>query len=102
MGDKLAIALCMGSSCFARGNNLLLERLEDLIKERGWGDKVALSGLRCEDKCTQGPNIRIDGTLYQGLDDGVLLDLLEAKIGETTASSNRSSVRRSAGEAREE
>lgn len=93
MGDKLTIALCMGSSCFARGNNILLERLEDLIKERGWEERVALSGLRCEDRCSQGPNIKINGVLYQALDEGALLDLLESKLG-VGEQSSRSSVRR--------
>ncbi|MCC8190318.1 MAG: (2Fe-2S) ferredoxin domain-containing protein [Planctomycetes bacterium] len=97
MADKVTIALCMGSSCFARGNNVLLERLEDLIKDRGWEDKVALSGLRCEDRCSQGPNMKIDGVLYQGIDDGVLLDLLESLLGSGTSSPTRTSVRRRVG-----
>ena len=101
MGDKVAIALCMGSSCFARGNNSLLERLEDLLEERGWKDKVALSGLRCEDKCSEGPNIKIDGVLYQHLDDGVLLDLLESKLG-TIDTPSRISVRRTASDGKGE
>ena len=93
MGDKVTIALCMGSSCFARGNNILLERLEDLIQERGWSERVALSGLRCEDKCSKGPNIKIDGVLYQNLDEGVLLDLLESRLG-PGENNTRTSVRR--------
>lgn len=78
---KTEIALCMGSSCFARGNSTLLAVLEDLIKKNGWQDKVALSGLRCENHCSDGPNIKIDGQLYHGLDTGAVLDLLGGKLG---------------------
>lgn len=91
--EKLEISLCMGSSCFARGNNVLLEMLENLIESRGWQDRVTLSGARCEDKCSQGPNIRINGQLYQGLDEGALMDLLEKKF-DGAHSTTMSSVRR--------
>lgn len=97
MSDKVTIALCMGSSCFARGNNVLLETLEDLVASRGWGGKIALSGLRCENRCSEGPNLKIDGVLYQAMDEGALLDLLERKLGPSGGASpspGRVSVRK--------
>ena len=93
MDKKVEIALCMGSSCFAKGSGALLEMLEDLVKTRGWEDKVSLSGLRCEDRCTDGPNIRIDDTLYQKMDEGALIDALETKLGGGNSNASRSSVR---------
>ncbi|MDR1612951.1 MAG: (2Fe-2S) ferredoxin domain-containing protein [Planctomycetota bacterium] len=81
MTEKVEIALCMGSSCFMRGNNILLRALEDSIRENAWEDRVALSGLRCENRCGQGPNVFVDGKLYQGLDAGTLLDLLFERLG---------------------
>jgi NADH:ubiquinone oxidoreductase subunit E len=81
MSGKLTIALCMGSSCFARGNQAVLETLEDMIADNGWADRIHLSGLRCENKCSEGPNIKIDGHLYQGLDTGALMDLIAQKLG---------------------
>lgn len=81
MSEKLGIALCMGSSCFARGNQSVLETLENMIRDNGWEDKIHLSGLRCENKCSEGPNIKIDGQLYQALDTGALMDLIAQKMG---------------------
>ena len=93
MGEKLSIALCMGSSCFARGNQAVLETLEDMIRDNGWADRIHLSGLRCEGKCSQGPNIKIDGQLYQGLDTGALMDLIAKKMGvEPTSAKPTTSV----------
>ena len=80
-GHKIEIALCMGSSCFARGNKSLLDSIEMLTRENGWEDRIALSGMRCQDMCSGGPNVRIDGQLYQGLDAGSLLDLLADRLG---------------------
>lgn len=88
------IALCMGSSCFARGNNTLLAVLEEIIKANGWERRVLLSGLRCEDCCSGGPNIKIDGFLHQGLDAGSVLDLLGQKLGVDIPAARALSVKR--------
>lgn len=80
MGRKVEIQVCMGSSCFARGNNALLDTIEELIQSHGWQDKIRLSGLHCQNLCSEGPNVKIDEVLYQGLDSGALLDLLEKKL----------------------
>ena len=80
MSDTIDIAICMGSSCFARGNNVRLEALEDLVRARSWEGRVILSGLRCENRCSAGPNLKIDGELYQDLDVETLIDIVEAKL----------------------
>ncbi|MCD8139028.1 MAG: (2Fe-2S) ferredoxin domain-containing protein [Planctomycetaceae bacterium] len=97
METPIHIALCMGSSCFARGNNRVLDVLERVIEENGWKHKVHLSGLRCQNHCADGPNLTIDGELYQGLDSGAILDLLSDKLGVDKGSATVSSVRRQDG-----
>lgn len=89
MNDTIRIALCMGSSCFARGNNQVLATLEAAIKANGWQDRVSLSGMRCGNLCSSGPNIEIDGTLYQGLDSGAMIDLMAEKLGVDSARKTR-------------
>ncbi|MCC8167418.1 MAG: (2Fe-2S) ferredoxin domain-containing protein [Planctomycetes bacterium] len=76
MAEKIAVALCMGSSCFARGNREVLEVVERLIRDNGWQESVALSGLRCTNRCAEGPNISINGTLYQNMDANTLVEIL--------------------------
>ena len=51
---KLNITVCMGSSCFARGNQENLAFLEDYIKEHGIDANIELEGSRCENKCASG------------------------------------------------
>lgn len=100
MGETVEIQLCMGSSCFARGNSAFLETLEDLIKANGWENSIRLSGLHCQNLCSEGPNIKIDGQLHQGLDMGALLDILEGKLGtgaDGTGPARYASVRRTTG-----
>lgn len=82
--DKMEhqISICMGSSCFARGNDDNLELIETFIEKMGENITVELSGSRCEGECCKGPNIRIDGILYQEVDKGSLLDLLHKHLKE--------------------
>ncbi len=71
------IKVCMGSSCFARGNNKNLQVIQRFLDEHGLEAEVELTGLRCCDKCAKGPNINIDGVEYNNIDQGSLLDILE-------------------------
>lgn len=76
MNDAIAIAICMGSSCFARGNKRLLADLERAILKNGWQNEITLSGLRCQDCCSDGPLITLNGQVYKGLDAGAVLDII--------------------------
>ena len=74
---KLNITVCMGSSCFARGNQENLAFLEDYIKEHGIDANIELEGTRCENKCALGPNIYVNGKEYNGVDIDKLKEILE-------------------------
>mgnify|MGYP000250551565 FL=1 len=75
------IKVCMGSSCFARGNIQNLQLIQNYLKENGLDAEVELVALRCCDKCSQGPNITIDNVEYNNIDKGTLLDILEKHFG---------------------
>ena len=73
----MEIVVCMGSSCFARGNDENLKFIENYIKENKLEANVKLSGSRCENKCAFGPNIIIDGKFYQEVDVEKLKEILK-------------------------
>ena len=76
----------MGSSCFARGNSKNLQLIQKYINEHNLEAQVELTGLRCCDKCSKGPNITIDEVEYNNMDTGTLYDILEKhfnKSGDT-------------------
>ncbi len=73
---KNSIVICMGSSCFARGNGEHLELIEDYLQKNQLDAEVRFSGCRCRDECGSGPNIEINGILYRTVDTGTLHDLL--------------------------
>jgi NADH:ubiquinone oxidoreductase subunit E len=88
MTQKLKITICMGSSCFARGNEENLRTIEDYIQEHQFADRIELSGRCCARQCAEGPNVSIDGVLYNKVGKDLLLNLLKEKI---SAESEKSS-----------
>lgn len=74
---KNTIVICMGSSCFARGNREHLERIENYLEGNKIAADITFSGCRCRGECGHGPNIEINGTLHHAIDAGTLQDLLE-------------------------
>ncbi len=82
--DNNTIVICMGSSCFARGNDINLHKVEIYIKEHNLEGNITLKGSLCEGACSLGPNIIINGkTFHQVKPDGIreILDLELEKKG---------------------
>lgn len=75
------ITICMGSSCFSRGNGEHLELIEDYLAQRELEVEVELTGFRCRNECAEGPTLEINGKVYHKVDPGMLLDLLEYHFG---------------------
>ncbi len=79
--EKLRIELCMGSSCFARGNSSILMSLEEFVEQNGLADKVDLEGHLCLGKCNTGPHLRIGDTEYSGISDpDAVFDLIKKAL----------------------
>lgn len=71
------IKICMGSSCYARGNDENIETLENYINEHKEDSKIELIGLRCTNKCEKGPVIIINGKEYCNISYLELKKILE-------------------------
>lgn len=78
----MKIELCMGSSCFSRGNAQLLEQVEAYIEAHP-ELVLDLSGHLCLGDCSQGPNIRIDGTVHRGMKPDELIEKIRSRSKET-------------------
>ena len=73
--EKKKVCICLGSSCYSRGNSRLLSELS------GHGNTEAsdyeITGSLCMGNCSCGPNVQIDGKDYSGLDEESMLELLK-------------------------
>ena len=75
---KHTITICMGSSCFARGNKRNLKLIEEYIAK--YHIDCALTGRGCVGKCRSGPNLSIDGEVFERVDSESMRDLLDAQL----------------------
>ncbi|MFP4376678.1 MAG: (2Fe-2S) ferredoxin domain-containing protein [Spirochaetales bacterium] len=55
--DELLIEICMGSSCHSRGNYETANLLRTYAEQE---PRIKISGMLCEDRCSEGPIVRID------------------------------------------
>ncbi len=70
------IKICMGSSCFARGNADNLEFIEKYIKDNNLEADIEVYGSRCENICEKGPNVIINGTIYNEVTPEKIVEIL--------------------------
>lgn len=56
----VTVTVCVGSSCHLKGAREVIERFNELLNRHGLGNKVALKGSFCMDRCGEGVNWQID------------------------------------------
>ncbi len=71
------IKVCMGSACFAKGNQENLEYIKEFIETNGLDAEIKIVGSLCENKCSVGPRIYIDDIEHIQVTRGELIKLLE-------------------------
>jgi len=74
------ITICMGSSCFSRGNNLNVMIIERFLQEHNLTATVQMQGCLCDGHCKDGPNLRFNQELIHGVLPGMIEDLLTHKL----------------------
>ena len=80
--EKPKIVICIGSSCFSRGNTKNVEIAEKYLEENGYKDEVDvdLSGSLSQGHCAEGPIVVINDRIYTKVDTGLMLDLLRQAL----------------------
>jgi len=77
---SIEITICMGSSCFARGNKKTLEAIQGFLRETGLSSRISLAGSHCLGKCVNGPVIKINNTFYTNVDESNVVGYIEAYL----------------------
>ncbi len=83
--DKVKMVICIGSSCFARGNAENVRITEEFLAKRGLSDGVDidLSGGLCTGNCSDGPIVIVNDKVYKHVENGVMQDILNHYFPET-------------------
>ncbi len=79
---KKEIKICLGSSCFSRGNKLTLQLVQKYLKDHQLERDVILKGNHCFGNCSAGPTMKIGEKVYEQVSSETVLEILEAEFGE--------------------
>lgn len=79
------IKVCVGSSCFRRGAQEVIDRLQGLIDQYG-GGKIELKGMFCQEKCHLGVTVAINDKVFTGVSPQTIEQLLHDCLGEAVGS----------------
>ncbi len=77
MDQKHEIIICLGSSCFARGNRDSLKFIEKYIKDNKLSDRADFRGKLCSGNCGKGPILFIDRVMLEDVKVEQLQEILD-------------------------
>ncbi|MFN3554780.1 MAG: NAD(P)H-dependent oxidoreductase subunit E [Bacteroidales bacterium] len=75
--EKMQIVICLGSSCFSRGNRDTLEVIKDYLKVNQLSANVLFKGQLCSQSCNKGPVIWINDVKYEAITATNVIPLLD-------------------------
>ncbi len=76
----VTLEICLGTACHLMGSEEIFSSIEKLpINLR---KKITVRGMNCLGACDQGPNVRLNGTIYHQMTPQKLAELLTEYGGE--------------------
>ncbi|HOK27261.1 MAG TPA: NAD(P)H-dependent oxidoreductase subunit E [Bacteroidales bacterium] len=78
--SRFEIQICLGSSCFSRGNKNLVKIIQEYLKKNHIDDKVVFKGSRCMGYCSEGPNLVINGKIIKGINAAEAEAILDREL----------------------
>jgi len=79
--NKTEIRICLGSSCFARGNKKMVQVIQQFLTQNHLEEKVIFHGSHCFGHCGDGPMIQIGEELMHSQDPEEMKRLLKIHFG---------------------
>ena len=72
--------ICLGSSCFSRGNKDAVNFIREYLRKNHLEDRVIFKGARCMGLCSNGPNLTINGVTIDGLSIAQVEGILDKEL----------------------
>jgi NADH:ubiquinone oxidoreductase subunit E len=80
MVQRIEMQICLGSSCFSRGNKDVVLFIKEYLKKNHLDDKVIFKGARCMGRCSNGPNLSINGVIAEDVTIAKIESILEKEL----------------------
>ena len=75
------VQICVGSSCYLKGSQEIVDLFQKAITERGLEDEIVLCGSFCIGKCNRnGVTVQVDDDIYVGVTPADFKDFFEDKV----------------------
>lgn len=81
MAQKIEMQICLGSSCFSRGNRDVVAYIREYLRKNHLEDKIVFRGARCMDLCSKGPNLKINEKIIEEVTLSKIENILEKEFG---------------------
>lgn len=81
MDEKTDLQICLGSSCFSRGNKKIVKVIQDYIKDHDLDARVNFHGGHCFSLCEKGPTLLANGKFHHGLTEESVVTVLDNLFG---------------------
>jgi NADH:ubiquinone oxidoreductase subunit E len=80
MAQRIEMQICLGSSCFSRGNKDVVMYIKEYLRKNHLDDRVIFKGARCMGRCSDGPNLIINGATIEGVTISKIESILEKEF----------------------
>ena len=81
MAGRIEMYICLGSSCFSRGNKDVVMYIKEYLRRNHLDDKIIFKGARCMGHCNNGPNMRIKDKIIEDVTLANIDGILEKEFG---------------------
>jgi NADH:ubiquinone oxidoreductase subunit E len=80
MANRIEMQICLGSSCFSRGNKDVVAFIKEYLRKNHLDDRVIFKGARCMGLCSNGPNLNINGVTIENVTISKIESILEKEL----------------------
>ena len=64
---ELNITICLGSSCFSRGNKDVVDAIQEYLEDIGMKENTNFKGGHCFGNCAEGPVMIVNGKSFKNI-----------------------------------
>ncbi|MBU0928261.1 MAG: [FeFe] hydrogenase, group A [Spirochaetes bacterium] len=83
--QKVAVRVCVGTSCFLRGSQAVLRDVLASVEKAGLQDYVDVSATFCSEKCDKGPTVHVGSETIHKASAEAVMALITPKVGALAA-----------------
>ncbi|MBI9036025.1 MAG: NAD(P)H-dependent oxidoreductase subunit E [Bacteroidales bacterium] len=78
MIEKVKVVICLGSSCYSRGNARTLEVVKEYLAKNKLAEKTDFRGKLCSNDCNHGPVLTINDQKHHNVTETSAVAIMDS------------------------